>query len=175
VNKKLVLFVALLLLAAARVFPVSGPVNNSASIRIGLAPVLVSDGDPKPPPIPGPHLGVLVADGDPRPVPLRGVLVADGDPRPVPIHGVLVADGDPRPVPLRGLLNVSAQPHKDKISRALLQHSDSWKGEDSSSSPFSSGGACIDRATPASPISCPARPLNLPPARHGFTSRPELS
>ena len=89
-NKKLVLFVALLLLAAARVFPVSGPVNNSGSNRVSLAPVLVSDGDPKPPPIP--HSGVLVADGDPRPAPIRGVLVADGDPRPAPIRGVLNAD-----------------------------------------------------------------------------------
>jgi hypothetical protein len=84
VNKKLVFFVALLLLAAARVFPVSGPVNNSASNHVMSAPVLIADGDPKPPPIP--HRGVVMADGDPRPIPHRAVLVADGDPRPIP-HG----------------------------------------------------------------------------------------
>ncbi len=67
-NKKLALFVVLLLLAAARVFPVFGSVNNSAGTHAIAAPTLVADGDPRPAPIP--HRGVLVADGDPRPAPI---------------------------------------------------------------------------------------------------------
>ena len=67
-NKKLVYLVALLLLVAARVFPGFGFVNNLASGHANSTPLLVTDGDPKPPPIP--HRSTLVADGDPRPAPI---------------------------------------------------------------------------------------------------------
>jgi hypothetical protein len=99
-NKKLVF--VLLLLGAARVFPITGSVNNSAANHATQAPALVADSDPRPASIL--HNSVLVADGDPMPAPIphRSILVADGDPMPAPIPhgGALVADGDPMPPPI---------------------------------------------------------------------------
>jgi len=86
------LYVALLVLAALIVTPLSVIVNFNNKVNI-------AEGAPIPPPV---HLPVLVAEGAPIPPPVHlPVLVAEGAPIPPPVHlPVLVAEGAPIPPPV---------------------------------------------------------------------------
>ena len=82
------LYVALLVLAALIVTPLSVIVNFSK--------VNIAEGNPIPPPVPP----VIVAEGNPIPPPVPPVMIAEGNPIPPPVPPVMVAEGNPIPPPV---------------------------------------------------------------------------
>lgn len=70
-NKNLVAVVVLSLAAFLIVLPAVSSVNNSAGNHTIVAPALVVEGNPMPPPIPPhPHFSALIAEGNPMPPPI---------------------------------------------------------------------------------------------------------
>src|SRR6266566_1496497 len=118
--KKIMLAVAVSVLAVLMVLPVVRFVNVSAGDLVKIDRTLYADGAPLPPRLapkpPSVNAGTLVADGGPLPPPIpplpppvnAGTLVADGGPLPPPIPplpppvngGTLGADGGPLPPPI---------------------------------------------------------------------------
>lgn len=82
------LCIALLVLAALIVSPVSAIVNFNHKVNI-------AEGTPIPPPKPP----ILIAEGTPIPPPKPPVMIAEGTPIPPPKPPVMIAEGTPIPPP----------------------------------------------------------------------------